>query len=234
MEVEPETLINTISALQKNPSIGAVGGNVYWKGGEKNTALDRPRAEDRMLEVDAVTYIEALYSRYIATYKSVFWHVGGYDEKVFNMRGEGSDLSIRYWRAGYPLAFDSSIVVHHVHDGPESAALRVNHPEWGIAKDLLLLGYKYDMFNGEYLNFIKTVAVNFQKQEDDGYYRLLEGIGRNIDFIIAAKPILDAFRKTDVPAFNFNFLEVFSDKKLLNTCIATAAARIAQSKKGDT
>jgi len=37
-----------------------------------------------------------------------------------------------------------------------------------------------------------------------------------------------------VPAFNFNFLEVFSDKKLLNTCIATAAARIAQSKKGDT
>ena len=76
------------------------------------------------------------------------------------MRGEGSDLSIRYWRAGYPLAYDSSIIVHHVFDTEGGIIRGVPHPEWGIAKDLLLLAYKYDL-SSENKNFINAVKANF-------------------------------------------------------------------------
>lgn len=224
MEVEKDTLLNTISSLEKHKTAAAIGGQVFWRSGEKDGTLDRPRPEDRREKIDNTVYIEALYSRYMATYKKVFWDVGGYDEKVFNMRGEGSDLSIRYWRAGYPLVFDESIKVHHVHDAPDSVALRVSHPEWGIAKDLLLLAYKYDMLDGDYKNFAKTITANFEQFGKENNFRFLQGIGKYLDFITQVKPILDEEKKTMKASYNFKFLEVFSDKKLFKKCIASAEA----------
>ena len=130
MEVEPDTVLNSIKSLQKNITAGAIGGQVIWKNGEKNGMLDRPRKEDQTMTVSGTIYIEALYSRFFVTYKKIFFDVGGYDEEVFNMRGEGSDLSIRYWRAGFPLVYDSTIIVHHVFDTEGGIIRGVPHPEW--------------------------------------------------------------------------------------------------------
>jgi glycosyltransferase involved in cell wall biosynthesis len=218
MEVESDTIINTINSLNTNKKVAGMGGQVVWKNGEKNGKLDRPRKEDRMLTVDGVTYIEALYSRYFATYKKVFFDVGGYDEQVFNMRGEGSDLSIRYWRAGYPLAYDEKIIVHHVFDTEGGIIRGVPHPEWGIAKDLLLLSYKYDLSSDD-KNFINSVKSNFEKFPEDGYFQIIEGIKNNLQFIIDKKPIIDEQKKNMKAKYDFKFLEIFSNKELFEKCI---------------
>lgn len=231
VEVEEDTISNTMISLKKHKTAAAIGGQVIWRTGEKNGSLDRPRSEDRMREIEGTVYAEAIYSRYIATYKKVFWEVGGYDEKAFNMRGEGSDLSIRYWRAGYPLVFDESIRVHHVHDAPDSVALRISHPEWGIAKDLLILAYKYDMLDGEYENFKKTVEANFGQFGKESSFRLLQGIGKNMNFITQVKPILDQQKKEMKMLYDFKFLEIFSNKELFEECIKNAET-LLESKKG--
>lgn len=200
IEVEPETMMRTVASLEKNPNAAAVGGNVIWRGGAQDGVVDRPRPEDRLQTKETTVYCEALYSRFIAMFRDVFVAVGGYDETVFTMRGEGSDLSARLWRAGYPLTYDASIIVHHVYDAPDSAALRVPHPEWGIAHDMLLLAYKYGMLDRAYPNFVKTVAANFWQET----------------------AVIDAFRAADQPRYPFGFLEVFTDKKLCDRCIANA------------
>lgn len=210
MEVEPETVNHTVEFFRTHPTAAAMGGMVIWRGGPHDGKPDRPRPEDRMYRIGDTVYGEAIYSRYIATYKDIFWKVGGYDETVFNMRGEGSDLSARFWRAGYPLAYNKDVVVHHVYDAPDSAAIRVNNPEWGVARDLLLLAYKYEMLDSTHANFKTTVAANFQES-------------------IAA---LDAFRKRDQPQYPFPFLEVFSDKQLLDACISGAEELIKTSQTG--
>jgi len=221
MEVELDTIINTINSLRHHKTAGAIGGQVLWKGGTQDGKNDRPRKEDRILTIDNTNYVEALYSRYIATYKDVFWEIGGYDEEVFNMRGEGSDLSIRYWRAGYPLAYDSSIIVHHVFDTEGGIIRGVPHPEWGIAKDLLLLAYKYDL-SSEDKNFINVVKDNFEKYHEDGYFQIIQGIIKNLQFIIDKKPIIDEQKKIIKAKYNFKFLEIFSEKILFEDCVNKA------------
>lgn len=230
MEVEKNTLANTIKALQKHETAAGVGGQVIWRQGPKDGLPDRPRKEDRMITIDKTTYIEAIYSRYFATYKEVFWDVGGYDEEVFNMRGEGSDLSIRYWRAGYPLAYDSSIKVCHVHEVEGGIIRGVAHPEWGIAKDLLLLAYKYDI-DEKSKNFIKTVAANFEEFEQESYYRIIEGIKQNMDFITQVKPVIDQQKTKMKAAYDFKFLEIFSQEQLFNQCINQAKDKLSKIKQ---
>lgn len=230
MEVEKNTLSHTVTSLKDQPTAAAVGGTVLWRGGNRDGKPDRPRPEDRMHTVGKTTYVEAVYSRYICTYKDIFTSLGGYDENVFNMRGEGSDLSIRYWRAGYPLMYENSIVVHHVYDAPDAAAIRVPHPERGIAKDLLLLAYKYKMIEGNYPNFSHTVAVNFSPLGEAGYFELLQGINEYLQTIGESKMALDMFRQNDQPAYPFTFLDVFTDKMLLTSCLDHATEFIGRTR----
>lgn len=231
MEVEKDTILKTIKALEKHKKAGAVMGNVFWQGGSKNGQLDRPRKEDRRIKVQGTTFIEVIYSRYIATYKKVFWEVGGYDDKVFNRRGEGSDLSIRYWRAGYPLVYDPSLTVHHVADAPDSIALGVKHPEWGIAKDLWLLAYRYGNLEDRSENFAKTIGANFDKFKGEKYYRFLQGIEKYFDFIAKNRKKIDLQKKKMKVRYAFKFLEVFSDRKQLLKCIWSAEKRLAAVRK---
>lgn len=231
MEVENNTILNTIKALQNHKTAAGIGGQVIWRGGPKNDLHDRPRNEDRLVTIDQTTYIEAIYSRYFATYKEVFWDVGGYDEEVFNMRGEGSDLSIRYWRAGYPLVYDESIITHHVHDTEGGIIRGVDHPEWGIAKDLLLLAYKYNVLDDDNTNFAATVTSNFEISGKNGFYRIIQGIGKNYDFICKTKPIIDKHRDTMKSKYDFRFLEVFSKKEVFQICIQQAKKLLSEVKK---
>lgn len=230
IEIDKKTIFDTVFALKRCRTAGAIGGKVVWKGGDQHGTTDRPRKEDRMLRINGATYIEAIYSRYMSTFRDIFWKVGGYDETVFNMRGEGSDLSIRYWRSGYPLVYEPSIRIYHLHDVSDSAALRVEHPEWGIAKDFFLLAYKYDMFGDEYANFSKTIAANFNQFGEKACYRLLQGIAKYVDFIKKAREDIDRQKKVK-PRFDFKFLEIFSEKELFNKCISQAENFLLETRK---
>lgn len=221
IEVEKETILKSIDGL-KLQTAAAVSGQVVWRGGVKDGQFDRPRSEDRQITIQDTTYTEAIYSRYLVTFKEVFWSVGGYDETLFNMRGEGSDLSLRYWRAGFPLVFNQDIKVHHVYTAEDAAAVRIKHAEWGIAKDLLLLAYKYDMLDGDYPNFSKTIAANFSPLGEASYWRMIQGIGKNINLIGQVEKLVTK----EQPLFDFKFLEIFSNMNMLNACIDQAVDRL--------
>ncbi|MCR4330111.1 MAG: glycosyltransferase [Candidatus Roizmanbacteria bacterium] len=231
MEVEKDTVKNAIYALMKNPSGAAATGQIIWRGGPKADTLDRPRPEDRMLTYKNAHYVEAIYSRFIITYTKIFHSVGGYDETFFNMRGEGSDLSVRYWRAGFPLIYDEKIRVHHVYEVEGGIIRGIDHPEWGIAKDLFLLGCKYDMFQHDWKNFSDTIEANFKASGTFGYFRILQGIASYYDFIVQMNPLLKS-EKLKKPLYDFKFLEVFSDKENVKNCIQSASKHIAKTVKG--
>ncbi len=189
MEVEPNTINSCIDYLKKHPFVASITTNIIWRGGPNDGTFDRPKKEDRFLNCKETEFVEFIYSRFKMTYKKVFDLVGGYDEKVFNMRGEGSDLSTRYWRAGFPLAFNRDSAVHHREDAPDSVAIRVKHPEWGVAKDYLLLGYKYGNFEVENCDyFASTVAKNMTAYDSQkSHFRILQGIAKYYDLIASSK-----------------------------------------------
>ena len=230
IELESDTIIQLLNTLN-SPTVAAVTGRVIWKGGEKDKQVDIPQKADRIIKIGNVSYIESIYSRYLATYKKLFWDVGGYDETVFNMRGEGADLSIRYWKMGFPLAINTSITAYHIFNAPDSIALRTQNPQWAIAKDLLLLALKYDLLEGNSPNFSHTLNNIFSQYGEYSHYNILQGIGKNLDFITQVKPIIDKQKQNMKIRYAFKFLEVFSDDKLFKECIQNASKILNSLKK---
>ncbi len=225
MEVEPGTIRAAVGALKTHETAAAAGGRVVWRGGPQDGQNDRPRPEDRLQTVGSTTYTEAIYSRFMITYADVFWEVGGYDEAVFTMRGEGSDLSIRYWRQGYPLVYDASIVTHHVYDAPDAAAVRTDHTNEGIARDLMLLMHKYGMTGGDYSNFNRTIKANFGDHADVHFLTTFPGVQQALE---QANASIAAFRQNEKPRFDFTCVEVFSDQQMFTRCINDAGERLKQ------
>ncbi len=228
MEVEKNTIPETIKTFQKDKRISALMTNVIWKGGELEGKYDRPKDEDRFIEDKGTSFVEYIYSRYTATYKEVFEDVGGYDEKVFNMRGEGSDLSTRYWRAGYPLAYNGNLNVYHMAEAPDSIALRIPNPEWGVAKDIFLLAYKFGNFESEGHYFPANLGRIFAKHGEKGHFRMLQGICKYFDFVTESKKIIDE-QKTEMKCeYDFKFQEIFSDKEKVLHCIESAEQKLSK------
>lgn len=227
MEVEKDTIISSINYLKEHPSVAALTTKVVWRDNDKEGELDRPREEDRLLKYKDATFTEFIYSRFKMTYKEVFEKVGGYGEEVFNMRGEGSDLSTRYWRSGFPLAYNLNAKVHH-HEIDEGIGSTAKHPEWGVAKDYLLLGYKYGNYEKENENYFgKTISKNMETYApESSHFRILQGIAKNYDLVANSKKILDKQKKKQNPEYDFKFMEVFSDENKLKRCINKAEKKL--------
>ncbi|QQG44228.1 MAG: glycosyltransferase family 2 protein [Candidatus Roizmanbacteria bacterium] len=218
IEVENETIHNTLQAFKQHPRGAGVGGLVIWKGGKKDGEVDRPEKNDRIFKYKNTSYIEVIYSRYFATYKDIFHKVGGYDEVLFNMRGEGADLSTRYWRAGFPLVYNKLIKVFHRYNLNDSQATRTPYPQQDIAKDFLILAYKYNMHEKPYPHFSLVMHRYFKQFGINNQAEFLKGILKHLDLIASVKPYLDENKlKNDL--YDFKFLEVFSNKKLLRECL---------------
>ena len=230
MEVESDTLINTLIYLKEHNNSAMVTGQVIWKGGERDGQLDRPRKEDRMEKIDETIFVEAIYSRYMATYKSLFWRVGGYDEKLFNMRGEGSDLSIRYWRSGLPLSYDEKIKVHHVHDAQSSATRSIENPERGIIRDLILLGFKYQISRLDSPNFAKTLNWLTDQFGYRDKYIVIESMIALLPYFWENKERMEKSRQGVPNAYDFKFLDVFTKRELFLECIKQASERIREAR----
>lgn len=231
MEVESDTLINTLIYLKEHKAAAMVGGQVIWRGGEKDGQLDRPRKEDRMEKIEDTVYVEAIYSRYMATYKSIFWEVGGYDEELFNMRGEGSDLSIKYWRSGLPLAYSEKIKVHHVHEVEATATRHINYPERGIIKDLIQLGFKYGLGREESPNFAKTLNWLTEQCGDADKYIIIESIVELLPYFWENREKIEKSRNNIPNNYDFKFLDVFTKRELFLDCIKKAEERIISARK---
>ena len=87
------------------------------------------------------------------------------------------------------------------------------------------------MFDDGFKNFMATVDINFSLLGSEGYYRLLQGIGRHYDFLVSAKPALDAYRAKDTPTYDFKFLEIFTSAEMLDACLDTAESRLSGVQK---
>ncbi len=231
MEVEKDTLLNTLIYLEDHPKAAMLSGQVIWRGSDLDGQRDRPRKEDRMENIDDTVFIEAIYSRYMATYKTAFWQVGGYDEEVFNMRGEGSDLSIRYWRSGFPLSYNEKIKVHHVHDAPSAATRHIEHPERGIIRDLIQLGFKYGLSDEESPNFAKTLAwITDQFGEKDKYI-IIESIVSLLPYLWENREKIEKSRQNIPNTYGFKFLDVFTNKELFKNCLNQSEERIKEARE---
>jgi GT2 family glycosyltransferase len=230
IEVEKDTVLKTLQALQKNPTAGGVGGTTIWKGGENDGKIDRPDKDDRRQVVDGVTYSEILYGRYFGTYKSIWDAAGQYDEVVFNLLGESSDMSTRIWRAGFPLIYDKSIEMYHCHDAPESLATRADHKEYIVVRNWLLLMYKFNMFDSKQTHFTQHINRYLSALGEDHAIAIFNGFGKFFDEISDAIAYFKT-QKQITPQYNFTFLEVFSDEKLFNECLAKAKDRLAPIRK---
>jgi glycosyltransferase involved in cell wall biosynthesis len=230
IELQIDTLRNTLNYLKTHEKAAMVGGNVRWKDGADDGKLDRPRVEDRIKEVDGTHYIEALYSRFVATYKSVFWQAGGYDEQLFNMRGEGSDLSIRYWRNGFPLTFNPDITVFHVEEATDAVTRQIQKPEQGIVRDLVQLLYLYNNSRDESPNFSKTLQWLTDRFGSWDKYVILEDVVNLLPYFCEQKQKLDE-KRTQLPqTYHFSFLDVFTKVAEFQDCLEKASERLKQAR----
>lgn len=218
IEVEKETLKEVVVAFQKHPKTAMLMGKAVWRGGEKDGQNDRPRIEDRILEYRGTKFVEAIYGRFMATYKDLFWQVGGFDEELFNMRGEGSDLSIRYWRSGAPLVFEPKVKTHHVFGASDAITRNIAHPERGIIRDLVVLGFKYGLI-GKDGNFAKTLVWLKKWYGESDKYAIIESVVELLPYFVKNWEKIKESKKAVPNKYDFKFLEIFSDRKLFERCV---------------
>jgi len=219
IEVEKETLNEVVKAFKKHPKAGMLMGITIWQGGEKDGQNDRPRKEDRIFKYQGTNFVEAIYGRFMATYRDIFWQVGGFDEEFFNLRGEGSDLSIRYWRSGYPLVYEPKIQVDHVFGAPDAITRQIQHPERGPIRDWLILLLKYGLW-GRKGNLAKTMVWLKEWFGEKDKYVIMETVVALLPWLVENwEKIKKAQQKVLKPKFEFKFLEIFSEPELFKKCV---------------
>jgi len=219
IEVKKDTLKEVIAAFKTHPKAAMIMGTSIWKGGGKDNQNDRPRREDRILKYQGTNFVEAIYGRFMATYKKIFWQVGGFDEEFFNMRGEGSNLSIRYWRSGFPLVYEPRIKTYHVFGAADAITRNISHPERGPLRDWLILSLKYGLW-GRKGNFAKTMSWLEEWFGKSDKYVIMENVVELLPWFVENwKKIKQGKAGTPKPKYDFKFLEIFSERKLFEKCV---------------
>lgn len=231
MEVEKETLRIAINSLSDRSCTAMLTGQIIWKKNGITGEVDRPRKEDRIETTEKEQYLEAIYSRFLITYKSIFWQVGGYDQDLFNMRGEGSDLSIRYWRAGFPLGFNPAIKIYHVHEAEEAITRNIEHPERGVIRDLIQLGYKYGLDRSQSGNFAKTLNWLVEQFGQSDKYVLIKSFVSLLPYFWDNQALLQTAKEMAGGQYDFKFLDVFTKKELFLDCLDKAKDKLSSARK---
>ncbi len=225
--VEKNTVLETLKTFQTT-NAGLVTGNVYWKGGPVDGNLDRPRKHDRRVRVGRTEYIEMTHGRYIAFIKNAFKRVGGYDDALFPMQGEGPDLSIRFWRAGYPIVFNRKIKVHHVSGYKKGDRMKSPflYHGWSpkrtalMFRSIMLYFFKYGFLDPQKSNWMKTIALESEKNfgEKTGYV-ILSSLSTTLEWIAENKKAIESSRKKIPKKYDFKPYDVFTDRKLFMKCV---------------
>lgn len=226
IEVAPETIWQMIEYLKTHPNIARMTGKSIFVSGDKKGQVDRPTKWDRTYSFEGTDFIEGIYGRYEAFYKTPFLAIGGYD-LIFGAFGEGTDISIRFWRAGLPLGIDENIVAYHNTEAPESLRRADVDRMTTMYRSLFLVAYKYDVGDTEQsLNFIKSHQERQAAYGDTIEFHAIVSVARSIEwFKDNYKKIIKS--KNKIPQeFNFKPFDIFTNQNLLNQCLENAQAKI--------
>ena len=231
IEFVPETAWGLISFMKDHPYAAKATGTSIFSSGDNKGKIDRPTKWDRIYNKYNTDFVEGIYGRYEIFYKTTFLNVGGYDE-LFEFCGEGTDMSIKMWRAGYPLAISKEIIAYHNSDAPESLRRSIPDKMAKMYLSLFLVAYKYDVSDVEESeNF-----VNSYLERENAYGKTIEFhsiVSSAKSFEWVHKNYLNILKsKKNIPQkYKFKPFDVFSDKKLTNICLNNAKKAIKSSRK---
>ena len=227
IEVKKETLWQMIDYLKNHPTAARITGKSIFSSGSKNGQIDRPTKWDRTFKKDETVYIEGIYGRYEAFDKSAFQTIGGYDP-IFEFCGEGTDLSIRFWRAGFPLALAENISVFHNIEAGESLRRQNVERMTQMYRSLFLTAFKYD---------VSDIKLSPHFVESHGERQAAYGQTTEFYSIVAAAKSIEWFKKNykrlleskkNIPKdFDFKPFDIFTDENLLSVCLKKAKERIS-------
>lgn len=227
IEVKSDTIWSMINYLKQNPKVARVTGTSIFSSGEKRGLVDRPTKWDRKIKRDKTVFIEGIYGRYESFYKSAFLKINGYD-LIFGVCGEGTDISVRFWRAGFPLGVDEKIVAYHNANAPESLRRADTDRMTSMYRSLFLVVYKYDVGDSKLSpHFIESHEERQSAYENATEFYCIVSATRSIDWF---KENYEAVvkSKNQVPCeYDFKPFDIFTDKKKLNDCLDSAEERIA-------
>jgi GT2 family glycosyltransferase len=225
---ERDAILQTLLAFERSPKAAMVIGNVFWTGGPLDGRLDRPRRHDRRMRIGKTTYAEMMHGRYVAFLKEAFSKVGGYDADLFPMQGEGPDLSIRFWRAGYPLVHDSKIRVRHLsgYAKGEKTGSRYLYHGWDIRRtalmfrSMLLYFYKYGSLDAGRSNWMRTIAMESKSNFGDKTgYMILSTLAGALKWISTNFDRIEKSKRKVPEKYDFKPYDVFTDMKMFKKCI---------------
>jgi glycosyltransferase involved in cell wall biosynthesis len=225
IEVCPDTLSKLVKTFEKTPTAGMVTTKVIYKKGSKVGQIDRPRKEDRRIKIGSVTYQETNYGRFLGTYRKLFKHIGGYDS-IFESRGEGVDLSCRYWRAGFPIVYNKDIIVYHHHDAPDSLT-RTGDGTSKMFASLILMTYKYDI-NYENSPTFSGIMNHGRDFHDKKLFDPVLASSGMLDWFVHRYKDIKKSKKALPLNYDFKPQEVFTDEERLALCISKASDRIGK------
>lgn len=226
IEVKPGTIWQMIEYLKTHLKVARMTGKSIFASGNKKGGVDRPTKWDRKVTEKDAVFIEGIYGRYEAFYKSAFLKVGGYD-LIFGACGEGTDLSVRFWRAGFPLGIDENIVAYHNTEAPES--LRRADPDRmaTMYRSLFLVAYKYDVGDIELSpNFVKSNQERCAAYGDTIEFYAIVSAARSIEWFKNHYNEVIKSKKSIPTEYDFKPFDVFSNKRLLFQCLKQAREKI--------
>jgi len=226
IEVKNDTVLQLIKYMKDNPAVARMTGKSIFNLGTNKGKVDRPTPQDRTFKKDNTTFIEGIYGRYECYYKTPFLEVGGYDN-LFEYCGEGTDISVKFWRAGYPLGYDENILAYHNTEAPNS--LRRSNPDKmaNMYLSLFLVAYKYDVFDiNNSPNFIKSSQERKNAYGDTLEFHAIVSAAKSFNWI--AKNISKIKKSKEKIPNNYNFkpFDIFTDKEEIDKCLNAAKEKI--------
>lgn len=226
IEVKNNTITRMIQYMKDHPLVARMTGKSIFSSGEKKGQVDRPTKWDRIYKQENTSFIEGIYGRFEIFYKTPFLEVNGYDE-IFGACGEGTDISVKFWRAGYPLALDDTIIVYHNSDAPES--LRRSDPDrmTSMYRSLFLVAYKYDVSDlSQSQHFIETHQERKAAYSEQTEFHAIVSTARSIEWFKNNYSKLINSKRLIPKIYDFKPFDVFSNQELLKKCLFNSETRI--------
>lgn len=229
IEIKPETIWQMIEYLKTHPRVARMTGKSIFASGSKKGEVDRPTKWDRKVTEKGTVFIEGIYGRYEAFYKSAFLKIGGYD-LIFGACGEGTDISIRFWRAGFPLGIDENIVAYHNTEAPESLRRTDADRMTAMYRSLFLVAYKYDVGDIKLSpNFIKSNQERYTAYGESIEFHSIVSVARSIEWFKDNYQKLVDSKKHIPQDFDFKPFDIFTNISVLKDCLNQAKNNIKAS-----
>ena len=219
IEFKRETAQGLISFMRNHPRVARATGVTKFSSGEKKGKKDRPTKWDRIYRKYDTNFIEGIYGRYEIFYKTAFQNINGYDE-IFEFCGEGTDISVRFWRDGYPLAIAKDVLAYHNSEAPESLRRSVSDKMQKMYLSLFLVAYKYDVTDiNKSLNFVYSHREREKAYGDTLEFHSVVSAAKAFEWIRNNYVEIEKSKKKIPNLFDFKPFDVFTDEYLINECL---------------